>query len=66
WSSFIPNYNPRDIVNNLKRLINDNPWYRGFQGYIEQINMEKYKVSGKTHQVDESVRITNSFMDTKL
>ncbi|RIA91340.1 DNA topoisomerase [Glomus cerebriforme] len=51
WSSFIPNYNSRDIVNNLKRLINDeepipmHPWYRGFQGDIEQINMEKYKVS---------------------
>ncbi|RIA94250.1 DNA topoisomerase [Glomus cerebriforme] len=46
WSLFIPNYNPRDIVNNLKRLINDeepipmHPWYRGFQGDIEQINME--------------------------
>ncbi|CAI2168013.1 18480_t:CDS:2 [Funneliformis geosporum] len=33
----VPNYNPRDIVNNLKRLINNedsipmHPWYRGFQ-----------------------------------
>ena len=37
WSSYIPNYNPRDIINNLKRLINNeepipmHPWYRGFQ-----------------------------------
>ncbi|RIA85149.1 hypothetical protein C1645_782551 [Glomus cerebriforme] len=23
WSSFITSYNPRNIVNNLKRLIND-------------------------------------------
>ncbi|RIA90374.1 DNA topoisomerase, partial [Glomus cerebriforme] len=53
WSSFIPNYNSRDIVNNLKRLeepIPMHPWYRGFQGDIEQINMEKYKVSGKIRQ----------------
>lgn len=37
WSSTIPNYNPRDIVENLKRLIDGkepipmHPWYRGFQ-----------------------------------
>jgi len=37
WSSYIPNYNPCDIINNLKRLINNeepipmHPWYRGFQ-----------------------------------
>ncbi|CAI2183164.1 14830_t:CDS:2 [Funneliformis geosporum] len=34
---------PRDIVNNLKRLINNeylspmHPWYRGFQGEIEHV-----------------------------
>ncbi|RIA90380.1 DNA gyrase/topoisomerase IV, subunit A-domain-containing protein, partial [Glomus cerebriforme] len=54
WSSFIPNYNPRDIVNNLKRLINDeepihmHPWYRGFQGDIEQISMENIKSAVKS------------------
>jgi hypothetical protein len=37
WSLNIPNYNPRDIVENLKRLIKNeepipmHPWYRGFQ-----------------------------------
>jgi DNA gyrase/topoisomerase IV subunit A len=36
WSSSIPNYNPADIVANLKRkLLNEelepmHPWYRGF------------------------------------
>lgn len=37
WSSYIPNYNPRDIVANVRRLLNDetmepmDPWYRGFK-----------------------------------
>jgi DNA gyrase/topoisomerase IV subunit A len=37
WSSKIPNYNPRDIVENLKRLLRGEPlqlmipWYRGFK-----------------------------------
>jgi DNA topoisomerase-2 len=36
WSSMIPNYNPRDIVRNLKLMMNGenvetmHPWYRGF------------------------------------
>ena len=36
WSSYIPNYNPKDIVANVRRLLNDepmqpmDPWYRGF------------------------------------
>ncbi|PFH34188.1 putative DNA topoisomerase 2 [Besnoitia besnoiti] len=41
WSSFVPNYNPRDIIANLKRYIDGeemqrmSPWYRGFKGRIE-------------------------------
>lgn len=37
WSSFVPNFNPRDIIANLRRLINEEqmqpmiPWYKGFQ-----------------------------------
>ncbi|CAI2199723.1 3974_t:CDS:2, partial [Funneliformis geosporum] len=37
WSSSISNYNPQEIVDNLKRLINNeetvkmHSWYRGFQ-----------------------------------
>jgi len=42
WSTFIPSYNPRDIIENIKRYIdgvpmNDMiPWYRGFKGRITQ------------------------------
>jgi len=41
WSTFIPCFNPRDIVANLKRLMNKEPyeimypWYKGFTGTIE-------------------------------
>ncbi|AQK54493.1 DNA topoisomerase 2 [Zea mays] len=37
WSTYIPNYNPRDILANLRRLLNGestvpmHPWYRGFK-----------------------------------
>nr|GEV89936.1 DNA topoisomerase 2 isoform X2 [Tanacetum cinerariifolium] len=42
WSSFIPNYNPRDIIANLKRLLNGeamvpmHPWYKWFKGIIQK------------------------------
>ncbi|MEW5304966.1 MAG: hypothetical protein WDW36_007539 [Sanguina aurantia] len=42
WSTTIPNYNPADIVANLKRLMAGeeqvpmHPWYRGFKGSIEE------------------------------
>ncbi|OZJ04290.1 hypothetical protein BZG36_02570 [Bifiguratus adelaidae] len=58
WSSKIPNYNPMDIVDNLKRLMNDeeprkmHPWFRGFQGDIEEAGENKYKVTGKA-TIDE-------------
>lgn len=41
WSSFVPNYNPSDIVDNLKRKIKGeemepmHPWYRGFRVCFE-------------------------------
>ncbi|GKC98913.1 DNA topoisomerase 2 [Tanacetum coccineum] len=42
WSSFIPNYNPRDIIANLKLLLNGeamvpmHPWYKWFKGIIQK------------------------------
>ncbi|KAH9325844.1 hypothetical protein KI387_006022, partial [Taxus chinensis] len=37
WSTFVPNYNPRDIIANVRLLLNDKPiqkmepWYKGFK-----------------------------------
>ncbi|CAJ0760096.1 9104_t:CDS:10, partial [Entrophospora sp. SA101] len=48
WSTNIPNFNPKDIIQNLRRMINDeelipmHPWYRGFYGRIQKIDENKY------------------------
>ncbi|ELU41451.1 DNA topoisomerase 2 [Rhizoctonia solani AG-1 IA] len=63
WSTSIPNYNPRDIVDNIKRLMNGEPqvpmfpWYRGFKGNIEKIGEDKYKVSGIVERTAKGVDI---------
>ncbi|KAG0090216.1 DNA topoisomerase 2 [Podila epicladia] len=65
WSSSIPNYNPSDIINNLRRLMKGEeqvpmtPWYRGFVGDIEKESEYRYKVSGKAFEVDDNkVQVT--------
>ncbi|XWS74968.1 hypothetical protein CRYUN_Cryun01aG0044300 [Craigia yunnanensis] len=69
WSSYIPNYNPRDIVANVRRLLNGeqmepmHPWYRGFKGTIEKTASKEagvtYTVTGIIEEVDETtLRIT--------
>ncbi|KAK9283698.1 hypothetical protein L1049_011948 [Liquidambar formosana] len=69
WSSYIPNYNPRDIVANVRRLLNSemmepmDPWYRGFRGTIEKTATKEagvsYTVSGIIEEVNETtLRIT--------
>ncbi|RHZ61848.1 hypothetical protein Glove_345g28 [Diversispora epigaea] len=67
WSTSIPNFNPRDIVANLKNLMDGkelvpmSPWYRGFQGEIEKVNDDKYKVSGiieRDNAKDNVIHIT--------
>ncbi|KAK8945392.1 DNA topoisomerase 2 [Platanthera guangdongensis] len=64
WSSYVPNYNPRDIVANIRRLLNDepmqpmNPWYRGFKGLIEKTSAKEasatYTVTGIAEEVDDT------------
>jgi DNA topoisomerase-2 len=65
WSTSIPNYNPRDIVANIRRLMKGqemeemHPWYRGFSGKIERENADRYKVAGIIEKIDSTtVRIT--------
>ncbi|XP_020577441.1 DNA topoisomerase 2 [Phalaenopsis equestris] len=65
WSSYIPNYNPRDIVKNVRRLLNNepmvpmNPWYRGFKGLIEKTAVKEtgaitYTVTGIMEEIDST------------
>lgn len=70
WSTFIPNYNPRDIAANIRRLLNDeatvpmHPWYRGFKGSIQKANNARvdgatYTITGIIEAVDSTtLRIT--------
>ncbi|NP_001037009.1 DNA topoisomerase 2 [Bombyx mori] len=52
WSTKIPNYNPRDIAENLRRLLDGekpkvmHPWYKNFKGNVEGFG-DKYVISGE-------------------
>ena len=59
WSTSIPNYNPVDIVENIRRqmkgepMVPMTPWYRGFKGRIEKVdNKGKYICSGTAKVID--------------
>ncbi|EEP78152.1 DNA topoisomerase 2 [Uncinocarpus reesii 1704] len=64
WSTSIPNFNPEDIVDNLKRLMDGEPvvpmkpWFRGFTGEVTAAG-DRYKFSGIIKQTgDYEVEIT--------
>jgi DNA topoisomerase II len=64
WSTSIPTYNPRDIIQNLRALIQEDgseialhPWYRGFTGEVRAKtgrDSHNYVVSGIITQTNES------------
>lgn len=65
WSSSIPNYNPEDIVDNLRRMMKGEemktmtPWFRDFKGTVMQVAPDRYKFSGIIKQTgDLEVEIT--------
>jgi len=61
WSTFIPNYNPRDIITNIRKMLRGekmltmNPWYKGFKGpIVANPNEEgKFEVNGLIEKKDE-------------
>ncbi|GJS06597.1 DNA topoisomerase 2 [Tanacetum coccineum] len=68
WSSFIPNYNPRDVIANLERLLAGKkmvsmlPWYKAFKGDIKETkttsNHTSYTTSGKMSEKANALSIT--------
>ncbi|KPM01383.1 DNA topoisomerase 2-alpha-like protein, partial [Sarcoptes scabiei] len=65
WSTKVPNYDPRAIVENIKRLMRNqepmemNPWYKGFQGTIIKVDSVKYLINGEVGVLDEkTIEIT--------
>ncbi|KMZ83701.1 DNA topoisomerase 2 [Plasmodium vivax Brazil I] len=59
YSSFIPNYNYKDIIENIKRYINKEPllpmipWYKDFKGRIESNGKTGYETIGIIHKIDD-------------
>lgn len=62
WSTFIPNYNPRDIVRNIRKMLRGEkmadmlPWYKGFQGTImpNEKESEQYDVIGSIQKTSDT------------
>ncbi len=52
WSSDIPQFNPLDIITNIRNLMQGNdimsmtPWYRGFTGNIKKIGANRWLSKG--------------------
>ncbi|AAS53089.1 AER410Wp [Eremothecium gossypii ATCC 10895] len=65
WSTSIPPFNPIDIVNNLRKLMRGDepddmaPWFRGWNGTMQKIDAQRYRIFGRIEQVGENtVEIT--------
>jgi DNA topoisomerase-2 len=65
FSTFVPCYNPSDIISNIRLMINEKeqktikPWYRGFHGSIVKLNNNVFRTCGKISDFkDSSIRIT--------
>ncbi|KII69787.1 DNA topoisomerase 2-beta [Thelohanellus kitauei] len=55
YATKIPNYNPREIIDNLKRMIDGIepepmlPWFKNFTGTITEVSRDKVLVSGRAY-----------------
>lgn len=58
WSTSVPQFNPEDIVRNIRKLMNDeemdeiHPWYKGWEGQLQRISADKYRLFGKIEKLD--------------
>lgn len=59
WRTKIPNYNPRDILENIRLMLNGEepklmkPWYKNFKGSIEFCGEQRYIASGEVAITDD-------------
>ncbi|KAJ2850724.1 DNA topoisomerase 2 [Coemansia brasiliensis] len=60
WSTTIPNYNPSDIIANIRRLMRQEPlqpmtpWYRGFRGTIEHGEAGRFRTVGVIEKISDT------------
>ncbi|CAL8363224.1 unnamed protein product [Arctogadus glacialis] len=65
WACKLPNYDPREIVNNIHRMLSHQdplpmlPRYKNFKGVIHEVGQNQYLVSGEISVIDKNtVEIT--------
>ncbi|EMD93294.1 hypothetical protein COCC4DRAFT_165100 [Bipolaris maydis ATCC 48331] len=69
WSSEIPNFNPMDIIENIRRRMQPGatkedmtpmvPWYKGFTGTTTVLGPDRYQFTGTVRQTgDNEIEIT--------
>lgn len=60
WSSDIPQFNPLDILENIRKLMRGElistmvPWYRGFTGSIKKIAPNRWMTKGRFKVLDSN------------
>ncbi|XP_034017358.1 DNA topoisomerase 2-beta [Thalassophryne amazonica] len=60
WACKIPNYDVREIVNNINRMLNHQdpipmlPSYKNFKGVIHELGQNQYLVSGEVSVLDKN------------
>ncbi|KAH8730915.1 DNA topoisomerase [Phaeosphaeriaceae sp. PMI808] len=64
WSSEIPNYNPMEIIENLRLRLQEGaskedmkpmlPWYKGFTGTTQDLGNDRYQFTGTIRQTGEN------------
>ena len=53
WSSSVPQFNPLDIIDQIKRKVKGQslagmiPWYRGYTGQIVQTDTHQFVTTGR-------------------
>uniref|UniRef100_A0A182IK02 DNA topoisomerase 2 n=1 Tax=Anopheles atroparvus TaxID=41427 RepID=A0A182IK02_ANOAO len=65
WATRIPNHNPRDVIGNIRRMLNGeepkvlNPWYKNFRGLIESVGPQRFLTVGNVGLLDnEKIEIS--------
>ncbi|KAK5855488.1 hypothetical protein PBY51_005586 [Eleginops maclovinus] len=60
WACKLPNYDPREIVNNIHRMLKHQdplpmlPRYKNFKGVIHELGQNQYLVSGEVSVLDRT------------
>ncbi|KAH0402092.1 type II DNA topoisomerase, partial [Aureobasidium melanogenum] len=64
WQTRIPPYDPRDIIENLRKRMSGSskddmqsmqPWFRNWTGRVEKIDQSQYSMRGKMHKTSEGI-----------